>query len=75
MSDDIIIEVQTVNGNKYNGYLNFNEAKDGIFKGQLSLDTKLICGIRFGFTRRNNNTHSWLQNSWNPDSNKRVHGG
>ena len=49
MRDDLVVEIQTVNGEKFKGSLNLSEARDGIFKNKLGLDTKLIHGIRFGF--------------------------
>ena len=50
MRDDITVEVHTVNGNKFKGSLNFQEAKDGIYKDKLGLDIKLLHGVRFGFS-------------------------
>ena len=48
--DDIVIEVQKINGAKFIGQLGFKEAKYGIFEGCLGLDVTLIHGIRFGFS-------------------------
>jgi hypothetical protein len=50
MRDDLVIEIQTVNGEKFKGSVNVKEAKDEIFKGKLGLDVKLLHGIRFGFS-------------------------
>ena len=50
MRDDLVIEIQTVNGEKFKGSVNVKEAKDDIFKGKLGLDVKLLHGIRFGFS-------------------------
>ena len=48
--DDIVIEVQKINGAKFIGQLGFKEAKYGIFERCLGLDITLIHGIRFGFS-------------------------
>ena len=50
MRDDLVVEIQTVNGEKFKGSINVKEAKDDIFKGKLGLDVKLLHGIRFGFS-------------------------
>ena len=50
MRDDIVIEVQTVNGSTFKGSITLEEARDSIYKGQLGLDIKLLHGIRFGFS-------------------------
>ena len=49
MRDDLVIEIQKINGKPFRGQLTFTEAKDGIFTGCLDLNIKLIHGIRFGF--------------------------
>ena len=51
MRDEITIEVQTINGKPFKGSLTFHEALDGIYKGCLELDTKLLHGIRFRFSK------------------------
>ena len=48
--DEIVIEVQRINGAKFIGQLGFKEAKYGIFRDCLHLDPITIHGLRFGFS-------------------------
>ena len=50
MRDDIVIEVQKINGATFIGQLGFKEAKYGIFRDCLKLDPAMLHGIRFGFS-------------------------
>ena len=49
MRDDLVVEIQRINGKPFKGQLTFTEARDGIFTGCLDLNIKLVHGIRFGF--------------------------
>ena len=48
--DEIVVEVQRINGAKFIGQLGFKEAKYNIFQGCLHLDPLTIHGLRFGFS-------------------------
>ena len=50
MRDDIVIEVQTINGTPFKGSVSVTEATKGIFRGCLDLNTKLIHRLRFGYS-------------------------
>ena len=50
MRDEIVIEIQRINGAKFIGQLGFKEAKYGIFRECLDLDPTLIHGLRFGYS-------------------------
>ena len=50
MRDDIAIEVQTLNGAPFKGSISITEATQGIFRGCLDLNVKLIHGLRFGYS-------------------------
>ena len=49
MRDELVIEIQKINGKPFKGQLTFTEAKDGIFVECLDLNVRLIHGIRFRF--------------------------
>ena len=51
MRDDITIEIQAINGKPFKGTLTFHEALEGIFVKCLGLDTKILHGIRFCFSK------------------------
>ena len=48
--DEIVVEIQRINGAKFIGQLGFKEAKYGIFRDCLLLDPIAIHGLRFGFS-------------------------
>ena len=50
MRDDIVIEVLTLNGAPFKGSISVTEATRGIFRDCLDLNTRLIHGLRFGYS-------------------------
>ena len=50
MRDEIVVEIQKINGARFIGQLGFKEAKYGIFRGCLNLDPTMIHGLRFAYS-------------------------
>ena len=51
MRDEITVEIQTMNEKPFKGTLTFKEALEGIYTKCLELDTAILHGIRFRFSR------------------------